>query len=561
MNLQIRKIVCVLLSLILIAGASYFSLYATAEIDEVTFAVATDIHIVTGKDELSVEHPESELYFQASGSGNIYDQALEITKSFLNDAADKNASFVLIPGDMTRNGYREEHEAIARVFDEFEEKTGIQVYVTPGNHDYYHTTPDEFKNYYKNAGFDNAVETDSKTASYTADVGGKYRLICVDSNKPGDDGDGIDSRLISWIEAQAAKAKEDGKEPVVMMHHSLLEHLYMGKLLMKDFVIRNSGKMAEKFCSLGIQYVFTGHEHGNDISKYVGKNGNVVYDILTTALSSYPIEYRMVTFSSNGVKITMNSIDECNMDALIGGYNDNQLKLLESDYNAFAYGLFRYSIEKKILKYVSPAFIKRKLKLDDSSPLTTSIDILFGTINEALTMPLYSENSEMSIESLALSKNVTLPKSEYKSLCDLITAMVAVHYYGNENMSSSESTESEILIKGLNTALEYLLTKCGNEGLNTLIGVISFSTRIDTDRLSPWFTAVKSGKEDSYKTAKAVLNPILDNFTHDFEPGDRDITLPAFGEKATTERPIVAFFKKLMNFFKYIFNIVIARFR
>lgn len=42
---------------------------------------------------------------------------------------------LLISGDLTKDGEREGHEALAGILERFEEETGAQVYITPGNHD------------------------------------------------------------------------------------------------------------------------------------------------------------------------------------------------------------------------------------------------------------------------------------------------------------------------------------------------------------------------------------------------------------------------------------------
>ena len=430
----VRKLISVLLALIMAAGTAAVSLTAFAGDDSVKFAVGTDIHIQNDVESLSVNYPENSLYFHASGSGNVYDQAAWLTREFLYESADEGAEFILIAGDLTRNGTEVQHRFVASLLSDFEKDTGIQVYVVPGNHDYYDsaTSREAFRDYYADFGYNTSLCSDEATASYTADVGDGYRLIAVDSNDPGNDGDGITEALLGWIEEQASRAAKDGKEIIYMMHHSLLEHLYLGRILMKDFVCRDGDKIAEKFAGWGIQYVFTGHEHGNDIASYTAGSGAVGYDILPTALSAYPTEYRLVTLSGDGADIKTRTIDNFDTDELIDGYTDEQKELIESDYQEFARGLFRYSVEKKILKFVTPEFIKGKLKVE-SGPLADTVDNLFSAVGEALTMPLYDDGSGgVSIEKLAASKGVKIPGSDFGSLIELVSAVVAVHYYGDE---------------------------------------------------------------------------------------------------------------------------------
>ncbi|MBQ6266002.1 MAG: metallophosphoesterase [Clostridia bacterium] len=556
------KALSVSLSLTMLLGVFQLFFTVHAQSDTVRFAVGTDIHIDNTQTALDVNYPENELYFQASGSGNIYDQAAALTKDFLHKSVENGAQFILITGDLTRNGTGEQHRFTASLLADFEKESGIPVYVVPGNHDYFNSSRDDFRKYYAALGYDTALANDEKTASYTADIGGNYRLIAVDSNDPGNDGDGIDSSLLDWIKSQALRAHKDGKEIIYMMHHPLLEHLYLGHLLMKDFLIKNSETVAEQFTQWGIKYVFTGHEHGNDVAAYTGKNGEQVYDVLTTALSSYPLEYRSVVMSSEGADLKMQKIDRCNTDELVSGYTDAQKALLESDFEEFALGLFRYSVEKKILRYTSSDFIKGKLKVT-GGPLAVAVDNLFNAVNDALVMPLYDSGDGVSIEKLAASKGVSLPQSDYGSLIELASAVVAVHYYGDENIPSDSNPECEILVKGLNTGLQYILTRTGRSGLNLLLGIIG--TKIGTDELSPLFNAVSLGKEDSYKVAGEVLYPLLDRFTVDFSLPDRDVFLPsqADGAVSDAENPagfldsITAFFRKILSMFTDIFKVLL----
>lgn len=547
-NSLFKKVLSFTLAAVAAAGSAIYPLNGFAVDGGVKFTVGTDIHIDNTKTELEVNYPENGLYFQASGSGNIYDQAASLTRDFLRKSAEEGADFVLLAGDLTRNGNEEQHRYTASLLSDFENETGVQVYVVPGNHDYFNSMPRDFKEYYADFGYNQALETDGATASYTADVGGEYRLIAVDSNNPGKDGDGFTDSLLGWIEEQAAKAGADGRQIIYMMHHPLLEHLYLGRILMKDFMLRDSKAVAEKFTQWGIRYVFTGHEHGNDTASYTGKNGAVVYDVLTTALSSYPLEYRYVTLSGDGADIKMRKIEKCNTRELVDGYTDEQKALLESDYEQFAYGLFRYSVEKKILRYVSPEFIKGKLKAEGGVP-GFAVDSLFGAVTEALTMPLYNKTDEISIEKLAGSKGVKIPASDYGSLIELASAVVAAHYYGNENLASAENPECEILVKGLNTGLQYVLTKTGRAGLNALLNIIG--TEIPTDELSPLFKAVSAGKEDSYKIAGQILYPLLDRFAVDSDLPDRDVFIPSQSQNAG-QGISQSFFERIIIFFRRI---------
>lgn len=559
MKKNLKKIISLILAAIMLAVSFLVPMSVMAADNELNFVVAADIHIDSQKNTLPIYYPESELYFHAHGSGNLYNETEGLLKTFLKETAEMKSDFVLIPGDMTNSGTAQQHKLAAKIFTDFEKETGIPVYVVPGNHDYFNSTPAQFKEYYADVCYKNVLTVDDETASYTADLPKNYRLIAVDSNDPGVNGDGMTKRLYDWIDKQVAAANADGKKIIYTMHHTLLEHLPLAQIVSKDFIVRNYKDAAEKFCNWGIQYTFTGHEHGNDIAKYTGKNGKAVYDILTTALSSYPLEYRRVSFSDSSAKFQIERIEECDFSSLINGYNEKQLALMKSDYTEYSLGVFKYAIEKKITKYVSPEFIKEKLNINDGI-LANEADALMSLVKNALEMPLYNTgDSSVNIEALAARKGIVIPESEYKSLVDLVTSVVAAHYHGNENLPGSESPECEILVKGLNTGLEYILANAGPDALKALIGITNDLFGFNLNKytaLGRWFAS--AGSEESYKVAGTVLYPLLEKFTVDTEPNDRDVTLPAIGQNNEAPNTFTVILRKIVNVLKYVLNIILA---
>lgn len=555
--ISILLIITLTLSLVCIAPVS-----ALESENRVKFALSTDLHVDDIRGSLKVNYPESELYFHADGSGNLYSETTGLLNTMLAQAKEENVDFVLLSGDLTRDGEEKQHRYVASLLEKFTEETGINVYVISGNHDYFNSQPDDFKNYYYNVCYKNALTIDDVTASYTADLPNNFRLIAVDSNKAPEDGDGLTDRTYNWIAEQVKQAKADGKEIIYTMHHPVLEHLYLGRYLMKNFMVKNHEAVAEMLCDWGIQYVFTGHEHGNDIAKYESKNGSVLYDVLTTSLSSYPLEYRMVSYGRSGVDIEMKRIDECDFSSLVGGYNEKQLELMKADYNEYAYGYFRYAIEKKILKYTSPVFINDKLKTT-GTPVQGTVDTLMTLVNDALQMPVYdSGDGSVSIESLSKKKGVALPESEYGSLLELVSALVAMHYHGDENMPCEENVEAELLVKGLNTALEYILSGTNKSASELLLKLTLGYFGGNANALEEWFTAAAQGRDDTYDIALKVLYPFLNKYTIDKAPGDRDISLPAFGEKVETTHAsnFVDALNTLLNFINKLLDFIFSVF-
>ena len=71
--------------------------------------------------------------------GKLFEQTEGILESALAalavHAKQNGMKYVLIPGDLTRDGELEGHKRVAARLERFEEETGLQVAVTNGNHD------------------------------------------------------------------------------------------------------------------------------------------------------------------------------------------------------------------------------------------------------------------------------------------------------------------------------------------------------------------------------------------------------------------------------------------
>ena len=545
----IKKTVALFLSAVILLTALCVPTFAAPEKDSaVRFAVASDVHLRLPDEELPVEYPESELYYSSWESGSQTHEAAGLLLQTLARAKEQGAQFVLLCGDLAHRGNETQHRYFSALLRGFEEESGIPVYVVPGNHDYYNSTPAEFKAYYDDFGYSEALAVDTETASYTVNLPGDYRLIAIDSNQPGKGGDGLDERLFSWIDVQAKSAAADGKTPIAMMHHPLLDPIPYAALLMKDFIVRDHEKVAERFAGWGISYVFTGHEHGNNITSFTGSNGRVVYDILTTSLSSYPMEFRMVDLSEEKMTVSMERIEALDPAYIPPGYNDAQRAAIAADYTAYSLGFFKFSVAKKIEGVVEADSIKRRLDVS-SGPLADAVDIVMPLVIQALNMPLYGGEGD-SVAALAAAAGATLPPSNYQSLMDLITSIVAIIYCGGESIPTEKSPEGKILIVALNTLLKYILAQTGNQvtkqSLNRIFGALGLD-QLDQIDLFRWNRMYVLGADFSYAAAESLLSPFLNKFLADDSIPDRDAVLPSRLE----ERPagIAAFIESLKAVF------------
>ncbi len=549
-----KSLLSVLLAALLLFTCMAPALAANA--DAVRFAVATDVHLRLPDEDLPAYYPESELYYSCWGSGNQTHEAAGLLTQMLRRAEENGAAFVLLGGDLAHNGEEAQHRYFASLLRAFEEESGIPVYVVPGNHDYYASTPAQFKEYYADFGYAEALAADDVTASYTAELPGGYRLIAVDSNDPGKDGDGLNDRLFSWIEAQAAAAAAHGRTPILMMHHPLLEPIPYASLLMKNFIVRDHEAVAERFAGWGISYVFTGHEHGNNIASFTGANGNTVYDILTTSLNSYPLEFRMIDLTADSMAISMEQIDSLDPAFVPPGYNAAQRAAVAEDYTAYSLGFFKFSVAKKIERVIAPEFIKDALG-ENGAALSDAVDVVMPLVAEALHVPFYAEEG-VSVAALAKDAGAELPPSDYIDLMDLITSLVAVVYRGGENLPVGKAPESRLFLVALNTLLKYVLAQTGNrvslQTLNRIFGLLGFD-RLNRLDLYRWNRAYILGANYSYAAAEQALAPLLNRFLVDDEVPDRDAVLTPSAQ-ANGGFSLAAFFGRVKAFFNRLAEMI-----
>jgi 3',5'-cyclic AMP phosphodiesterase CpdA len=279
-----------------------------AEIPQALIYVTNDVHYLAEN-----LHDRGPLYRRviAEQGGKNIDAQEGILGGFRFSVERERPDIVLLNGDLTYNGERESHVALARYLGELEQ-SGARVYVIPGNHDINNplarsffqgharytkpVSPRDFKKIYRNFGYAEAISRDRKTLSYVAEPLRGLRLLMLDTNKyrrnrmlryPEVSGE-IPRSTRNWIRRVAARAKKDGALLAVAMHHSLMDHHPM---IHEGFTVDDAPVLQELFSELGITFVLTGHIHAQEISRRQTAAGGMVYDIATSALSVYPHQH------------------------------------------------------------------------------------------------------------------------------------------------------------------------------------------------------------------------------------------------------------------------------
>lgn len=558
-----KKLISVILSAALLISAMAIGFSVSAAEEELKIAIASDLHYNVPREELEGEI-DDELYWYANRRASMDDESGFIIDEFLRQCAEDNGcEYVLISGDLADNGraIKQEHLDVAAKLKAFEEATGKPVFVIPGNHDFgageNDVKLDDFIEIYGDFGYDRALTTLEGTGSYTADLGSKYRLIAFDSNDPNKStADGVTNDEVDWVCEQADKAYADGRYPILMMHHNLLDHMPLQSIFSKNFIIGNHYSVADKFANHGIKIVFSGHEHCSDVATYTSSKGNKIYDFATTSLSMYPLQYRVMTLTEEKIAYEEKTIDKIDTDALtatVSGYTQEHIDLMNAGLNDYAKGFLKKGVEYRLWLGMTP----EKLGIDEDAFYADLVFTAIDGLNKILEMPLYGEGG---VQELAKEYNLEIPDSDYETGWDLATDLVAAHYAGEEayDLYSTEvtillRTVALILLDDLSTVNDEIFLKAANAILSNL-GINSIAkdlTKLGTKVFGP----VTAGEY----FLVAIASPILYEFAFDSDGvNDNHGELEGYGAEAQPVQNLVAKVKNIIETVMLYFNMFIT---
>ena len=265
----------------------------------------------------------------------MFRESEAITDSALDQMVKDEVDVIVVSGDLTKDGEQVNHEAFASKLKDAKKKlkakgVDTDIYVINGNHDINNpngkdyssgkavdadrTTTEEFKEIYKDFGYGSDSELYSETykggcLSYVAHPAEGFTLIAVDSGKYSSDqtssdqdlqetGGVISEDLLKWIDEKSKEAKAKGDVVMVMQHHGVIEHFSEEPQVMADYLVDNYKTVQQIYADAGVNNVFSGHMHANDIAEYKSEAGNVLYDIETGSLVTYPSPTRIVNITN-----------------------------------------------------------------------------------------------------------------------------------------------------------------------------------------------------------------------------------------------------------------------
>lgn len=259
-------------------------------------------------------------------SGAIVDAAFKAL------CEDKETDIVLISGDLTFDGEKQSHDALVEKLQKLKE-SGKRVYITFATHDFYmHArkytdeegetelpkyTRAELRQLYDDFGYAQAIAEHKNSYSYCVQLSEDVRMLALNDDGDFDEFCGYYNDLLFWIKNQVKEAKEAGCEIFAMTHHPVVEPSPIYPLFSHKAMLGGYEFTTPYLAELGIRYVFVGHTHIHDIDYIESKKGNRLYQINTAALTAYPLAYRKVEFSDEGMDIKTVQVKEIDYD--LGG--------------------------------------------------------------------------------------------------------------------------------------------------------------------------------------------------------------------------------------------------
>ena len=556
----ITKVFSLVMAIAIIAVNIPFTAFAISKSgNTINFAVFSDIHYFAESD--MGEDMDAFIEDSINNASTTYLTPAVLENALDAFAQDDSIDYVLISGDLTRNAEYNAHVEFAARLERFEAETGKQVIVIDGNHDInndragvfangewdtgmeYSMTPDQFKDVYKNLGYDLADHVytlpDGATAgglSYTVRLNDTYYLIVLDGAMYSADvtDSGLDKQetagmftddLYNWALKEIKAADKAGYTVIGMNHFNWIPNFDNEDSLFEAFVLRDWMKVVESFADAGMHYAFSGHIHTQDVISHVNDNGESFTDIVTTSLSNYPLYYRTVQFTTEGDKVTFDyqthDVDELKPLVINGRtmpvpykYTAFGVNFGNGGVKDFAMRKVEYMLRSGFGKDVREAgglynYLTNMVDFNELMTDLTNSKILGGMSSVAVRALLFSIANQidktylnedaipytMSILENALDEILNIKVSDYPStkfadlgiksandygsLGDIASEVLAYHYTTDEDISDDLCMQSALDNIYNNETGEVILNTLIDTVINDVLGTILSDIKID----------------------------------------------------------------------------------
>ncbi len=241
--------------------------------------------------------------------------------------------YLLVCGNLTYGGEFSNLSAVSQRLKDFESDTGIEVIAMAGGGDInnpnastlatgereYVLTANSgnFRSLFGDLGYDHSVSeyrSESGTSaalSYSA-VLDNYRIIAIDASyyQYKDGFNSVSGRmsegLLDWVKDQCREAESLGQVPIGLCSWSLNSK----EIQNPEGVLVNADEALNVLADSGMRYIFTGGLKKNDVSALVSDSGNIIYDISTAPITSFPNTFRTSDFEGSAGTFNIVDCDE-----------------------------------------------------------------------------------------------------------------------------------------------------------------------------------------------------------------------------------------------------------
>ena len=520
-----RRFAAALLTIIMISTLCSPALAARDDADkgiDLKIAVMSDTHYLSPH----MIKDTSDYTDALNSDRKLLTESSEINLKLLDAVREDKPDILLVSGDLTKDGELEGHkEFSARLQQVQKDVPGMKVYVINGNHDIRNenaknfntpdgkavpatrTQPEDFASVYDFVYSDSSIVArytppqgkESGQLSYVAEPCKGVTLIaldtcCYSADNTSDNDNEHETRgemspeLVAWATEQIKAAKAKGNHVIGLSHHGFVPHFSMEPDILKMYLIEDYASIAAQLADAGLEMIFTGHMHANDIAVMTTKSGNTLYDVETGSNLTYPspmrfVQLREVSGSLVAAVNTLNHIGPVSYYNAVSGKYETIADVTE-------YGRER-GFTADMLNTVAGSFVGSFL--NKFVPVENSVSTW---INGRIIANLQS----------IITEGVNIPVTDTKTLLDAVNYIYQSHLGGEDDGDYPDWVQA-----GLNKI------KSG-EILDQLLSIIkkhAFGDAASSVKFDNIFTkAVKAGINDYiYKIADSMGNDT--NFTDD----------------------------------------------
>lgn len=283
------------------------------------FYLVTDTHYYA-MDALGVSNHSDQKCMNESGA--IIDAAFE--KIIAQDEID----ILLIAGDLTNNGEMASHTEFISKLNRLK-AAGKRVYVITATHDYGlrelkdgdtvgeedgRACRSQLRGMYNEFGFNEAIAEYSDGLSYVVQLEPGFRLLALNDDGNGRSFCGCDDEQMTWVLSQIKAARDAGEYLFAMTHHPVLPPSPVYPVMSKRDMHGGYETVPTIFADAGLQFIFTGHSHMQNIGFITTERGNTFCDINTGSLVGYPTPIRRVTLDDEKMTISTEKLETFDWD-------------------------------------------------------------------------------------------------------------------------------------------------------------------------------------------------------------------------------------------------------